>query len=75
MQCPFCGQEMQQGILSGDGRSNVCFKAGDKKTGWFDSMMGTGKLTAVKHTLVSFSIEAFFCDRCKKMIIETDIQG
>ncbi len=74
MECPYCGREMQQGILSGDGRSNVTWKAGDKKTSWFDSLMGMGKLTAVKQTLTSFSMETYFCDHCKKMIFDTDIQ-
>ena len=74
MQCPYCGQEMQQGILSGDGRANVCWKAGEKKAGWFESAMGTGKLTAVKYTPASFRIEAHFCSRCRKMILETDVR-
>ena len=74
VQCPYCGKEMQKGILSGDGRSNVCWKAGENKTGFMDSFFGTGKLTAVKHTLASFSIETYFCDQCKKMIFDTDIQ-
>lgn len=74
MRCPFCGDEMRSGVLSGDGRTNVCWKEGDKKTGFLDSMMGTGKLTVVRHTLASFVMEADFCEHCKKMIIETDIQ-
>ena len=32
MNCPFCGKEMQKGILSGDGRSALTWKAGEKKT-------------------------------------------
>ncbi len=74
MQCPYCGKEMLKGILSGDGRSNVCWKAGEDKTGWADSFLGKGKLTNVKHTLTSFSIETYFCAPCKKMIFDTDIQ-
>ena len=74
MQCPYCGKEMRKGILSGDGRSNVCWKEGERKAGWTENFFGTGKLTAVKHSLASFSIETYFCDHCRKMIFDTDIQ-
>ena len=46
----------------------------ENKTGWVDSFQGTGKLTAVKHTMASFLIETYFCGHCKKMIFDTDIQ-
>ena len=29
MICPFCGKEMKRGIMSGDGRSRVFWKAGN----------------------------------------------
>ncbi len=29
MRCPFCGDEMRRGVLSGDGRTNVCWKEGE----------------------------------------------
>ena len=75
MNCPFCGKEMQQGILSGDGRSAVTFKPGEKKTGWFDRFIGIDKLTAAKYNLTTFTIEADYCPGCKKMIFDTDIKG
>ena len=74
MECPWCGKQMQKGILSGDGRTNVCWKAGGEKTGWMDRLLGTGKLTAVKRTLTAFSIETYFCPQCRKMIFDTDVQ-
>ena len=75
MICPFCNKEMQSGILSGDGRSALTWKAGEKKTGGFDRFLGIGKLTAAKHTLTTFTIETDYCPSCKKMIFETDIQN
>ena len=74
MTCPFCKKEMQHGILSGDGRSNVTFKAGDKKTGGFDRFIGIGKVTAAKHGPATFAIDANYCPDCKKMIFDTDIK-
>ena len=75
MICPFCGKEMQQGILSGDGRSNVTFRAGDKMTGGFDRLIGIDKITAARYTLTSFTIDAYYCTDCKKMIFDTEIKG
>ena len=75
MQCPFCNKEMQPGILSGDGRSRITFKPGEKKTGWFDRLIGIDNLTAAKYTLTTFTIDADYCPGCKKMIFDTDIKG
>lgn len=74
MKCPFCGKEMQKGILSGDGRSAVTWKAGEQKTGFAERLLGAGKLSAAKYTLTAFSIEAYYCCACKKMIFDTDIE-
>lgn len=73
MICPYCKQEMQKGIISGDGRSGVYWKTGDKKINFADKVCGMGKIEAVKYTLSSFTIEANYCAACKKIIFETDI--
>lgn len=73
MECPFCGKEMSKGILSGDGRSAVRWNAGDKKAGFMDTLNGSGVITAAKHSLATFTIEAYYCTSCKKMIFDTDI--
>ncbi len=73
MNCPYCGKEMEKGILSGDGRSNVTWNPGNKKSGGFDRFLGIGKVTAAKHSLTLFFIEAYYCSECRKMIFDTDI--
>lgn len=73
MECPFCGKEMSKGILSGDGRSTVRWKTGDKKAGFMDILSGSGVITAAKHSLATFIIEAYYCPSCRKMIFDTDI--
>ncbi len=57
MICPFCGKEMKKGILSGDGRSKVRWKSGDKKTDIWDALSDSGSVTAVKYTLTAFTVE------------------
>ena len=71
--CPFCGKEMLKGILSGDGRSGVSWKAGERKIPLIDRITGSGKVTAAKLTPASFMICSYFCPDCKKMIFDTDI--
>ncbi len=73
MKCPYCNQEMENGIISGDGRSGVFWKKGDKKAGFMDRLGGAGKIEAAKYTLTTFTMEANYCPACKKMIIDTDI--
>lgn len=64
---------MQKGIISGDGRSEVYWKAGGKKANFMDKLSGTGKLEAVNYSLATFTIEADYCAACKKIIFETAI--
>lgn len=73
MKCPYCSNEMKKGIISGDGRSNVYFNAGDKPPKIIDKISGAGLVTAVKYHLVTFTLEAYFCGNCKKVIIDTDV--
>ena len=72
MICPFCGKEMEKGILSGDGRSPVAWKKGNKRSSAMDKIVGTGTVTAARRTLTSFTIESFFCRECQKMVFDTD---
>ncbi len=74
MVCPFCGKEMEKGMMSGDGRDKVRWKSGDKKADICDKLAVLGNVTAVKYSLTTFTVEAFFCSACKKMIIETDVK-
>jgi len=73
MTCPFCGKEMQKGIMSGDGRSRVFWKAGDRKATLADRITGVGEVTAARHRIGVFTIVTYYCDPCRKMVFDTDI--
>ena len=73
MTCPYCGKQMLKGILSGDGRSPVTWKQGEKMAGVIDRIVGSGVVTAAKRTLTMFTIETWFCPSCKKMVFDTDV--
>jgi len=73
MLCPYCGREMKAGILSGDGRSPVTWKQGEKKAGLMDAIVGSGTVTAARRTLTTFTVESWYCLDCKKMIFDTEV--
>ena len=75
MNCPFCKKEMRKGILSGDGRTPVTWKQGNRKTGLMNKLTGVGTVTAAKRNLVAFTIDACYCPDCHKMIFDTDVTG
>ena len=64
---------MKKGILSGDGRSAVRWKAGNKKADFTDALTDAGRVTAVSYHIASFTAEAHFCSACRKMILDTDV--
>ena len=74
MTCPFCGKEMEKGIMSGDGRSKVRWKAGDKKSDIWDALSFSGIVTGIDYSIASFTVESYFCSACKKMIFDTDVE-
>ena len=73
MNCPFCEKEMKKGVLSGDGRGKVRWNEGDERPSLIDRLSEKGCVTTAKYTISNFTIESFYCDSCKKMIIETDL--
>lgn len=73
--CPYCGRPMERGILSGDGRSAVYWKAGNDRARLFDRLNGIGRVTNIKTPAfgVFFTVPADYCARCKKIIFDADI--
>ena len=65
--------EMEKGFISGDGRSGVYWNNETEKVSFIDKIAGIGKVTAAKHTLAQFKIDANYCPYCKKMIFDTDV--
>ena len=74
MLCPYCGAEMKAGILNGDTRTGIHWKEGTKGSTVMDRICNIGNLTALKHKWsMWFTLESYFCRKCKKMIIDTDV--
>lgn len=74
MKCPFCGGEMQEGSLSGDGRSRVRWEAdNEEKAGLLEKALGKGAVSA-EYSLSKFKMRGSYCPACKKMILDADIE-
>lgn len=74
MTCPFCQQEMLPGVMSGDGRSRVYWEPWEEKVSVMDKVFrGKGAVESAGYTLWKFKLNADYCPRCRKMIIDTGI--
>jgi hypothetical protein len=73
MTCPFCGKEMKKGVMSGDGRQGLSWKEGENRANFIEKLGGSCAVTAMKGSLLVFTVETHFCRVCKKMIIDTDV--
>ena len=74
MKCPFCENEMQIGLITGDGRTKVHWTPEGEKLSLIDNIVGKGRIDA-DYTLSQFKIKANYCTKCKKMIFDTDISN
>ncbi len=72
MKCPFCGEKMLEGFISGDGRSKVYWEADGEKINFLEKALGRGMIDA-KYSLSKFKIHSFYCPFCSKMIFDTKI--
>ena len=68
MNCPYCDKEMQKGVIVANAKWSVVWKAEDEH----GIVNDEGKVKLSKAPwLGPCEIEAFYCDDCKKMIIDT----
>lgn len=66
MVCPYCDWEMEKGVIVCDGR---------RRPTWFSSQEDRAVELAkfgVVSLLTTYKIEAFYCQPCKKIIIDTE---
>lgn len=78
MKCPYCGSEMQSGIIKFDGRAPLRWVPEDTpKSGldrFWDVLGGVGILTAGQQSpWGAGKLRTDYCVTCRKMIFETDI--
>ena len=76
MICPYCRGEMRAGQLIADTRQPLGFCPDDAPPGKLDMFFGTfPRLSGVKHGFSYLRIRSDYCPRCKKMIIDTNIEN
>ncbi len=73
MDCPYCHQPMEPGILN-FGRDKPVFSGESDRVSRLDRILGgIGQLTGLDRHWVRNKMQAHFCPRCKKMILQTDL--
>ena len=73
MECPYCKQEMKRGYIKGDGRRKVRWHDEEEKKVLVEIIFGVGELEAVEYGFGTFKIFGCYCEKCKKLIIDTGI--
>ena len=73
MECPYCKQEMKKGYLKGDGRTSVRWHEEGEKLTLTDVIAGIGLPEAVRYGFGTFKLPGRYCEKCKKLIIDTEI--
>lgn len=67
MRCPYCSNEMEEGYIPSDRYSLKWVSSDEKsKSGFFSKKI---KLHSI---LEDMSVDAFYCNSCKKIIIDLE---
>ncbi|MEE3455186.1 MAG: PF20097 family protein [Succiniclasticum sp.] len=73
--CPYCGQEMQAGSVTGDGRGRLYWQPAGARRRILDYLVGRGSIkSATYQSLLRFDLKGNYCPGCMKLIIDTEIQ-
>ena len=66
---------MKNGWIKGSSRGAVKWLSADEDADFFDTLFAGGEITNVKYSLLmtSFKLKASYCDKCKKIIIDTEV--
>lgn len=73
MKCPYCQSNMQSGSILADPRGGMYFEPEGKKLTFADKLAGSGRITAAQGGWSKLRISADYCEKCKKMIFDTEI--
>lgn len=74
MICPFCGNEMQSGVIKGDGRITIRWVPDGEKLHFIDRVTKKCMIKAAKYSFSRIlTIDADYCTKCKKMIFDTEV--
>lgn len=71
VQCPYCKRDMKKGFVEGDGRNDLIWVEESEKRNFLDNMLRKKCVMLAKRGIwVKSSIEAYYCEDCKKVIID-----
>jgi rRNA maturation protein Nop10 len=69
MKCPFCGEEMKNGVLEGDGRTRLRWISDENPMKWVDRVTtNTGLVPDAHYKAMKFTLRGYFCYDCGKFI-------
>ena len=69
MICPYCNQEMKEGIIEADGRKSVIWVEKNKKRGLISKIMKKDCIVLDKASVINCEVTSHYCNNCEKIII------
>ena len=74
MKCPYCGIEMKNGMLMGDGRGRVHWQESTDARNLLDRATSSKKyIKNAKYSLLKFKIDGDYCSICKKIVMNVEL--
>ncbi len=73
MICPYCAGMMKKGKLISEGRGLMRFNADNQRQDLFGAIAGKGIVRNVKMTNGRAELDAFYCERCKKLVADVNL--
>ena len=68
MKCPFCGNEMKNGVMRAPMQTAPKWYTSGERT-----LFGGKPLRGFKHMPPAFEAEGYLCERCGKLILDAKI--
>lgn len=72
MKCPYCNKEMKLGCIEADNLLSWT-PGGESRSGVTRWSKSPNSIVLAKYNLLSpASVDAYYCDNCEKIVIDTD---
>lgn len=72
MECPYCKDEMCPGNIEADGRRNLIWVDSTHRRSILSKLKGKDCIILDRsNSFIKCSVSGYYCDKCKKIIIDT----
>lgn len=71
IKCPYCGKEMKNGFVEGDGRQSLIWVEEGQKRNFLQNMSDENCIVLAKSNLFHKTrVASHYCEQCQKIIVD-----